>query len=106
MSVCHQCGAQAGSEKFCGVCGTRLERETAAAAFDDSLPPPPAASSEPAEADREKRHTSMAAPRGTGELVEESEAPGTSQISGPRRSKPKALEGGKVLNHRYEVVRR
>jgi serine/threonine protein kinase len=48
----------------------------------------------------------MAAQRGTGELVEEGEPSGTSPTSSSRRSKPKALEAGKVLNHRYEVVRR
>ena len=50
----------------------------------------------------------MAAQRGTGELVEEGESSGTgtSQPFNARRSKPKALEAGKVLNHRYEVVRR
>jgi len=107
MAVCHQCGAQSGDEKFCGVCGTRLQRETAAVPFGDSLtPPPPAASSQSSEAPHGERHTSMAAQRGTGELAEEPESSGTSQPGSARRGKPKALEAGKVLNHRYEVVRR
>jgi serine/threonine protein kinase, bacterial len=107
MSVCHQCGAQTGNEKFCGVCGARLERETTAAgALDDALtPPPPVDSSQSAEIPQQ-RHTSMAAQRGTGELVESDDSSGTSSPSSGRRSKPKALEAGKVLNHRYEVVRR
>src|SRR5580765_5178085 len=72
MPVCHQCGAQAGNEKFCGVCGSRLPRETVAAASGDSLVPPPGTSSSPpSEPNREERPTSMAAQRGTGELVEE-----------------------------------
>lgn len=107
MPVCHQCGAQAGNEKFCGVCGSRLPRETVAAASGDSLvPPPETSSSPPSGPNREERPTSMAAQRGTGELVEEGEPSGTSPTSSSRRSKPKALEAGKVLNHRYEVVRR
>jgi serine/threonine-protein kinase len=109
MAECHQCGASTGDEKFCGVCGTRLQRETAAVPFGDSLtPPPPAASSQTSAANSHDRHTSMAAQRGTGELVEENEPAGTgsSPTGGSRRSKPKALEAGKVLNHRYEVVRR
>jgi len=109
MAECHQCGALTGDEKFCGVCGTRLQRDTAAVPFGDSLtPPPPAASSQTSAANSHDRHTSMAAQRGTGELVEENEPAGTGAppTGGSRRSKPKALEAGKVLNHRYEVVRR
>jgi len=109
MAECHQCGASTGDEKFCGVCGTRLQRDTSAVPFGDSLtPPPPAASSQTSAANNQDRHTSMAAQRGTGELVEENEPSGTgaSPAGGSRRSKPKALEAGKVLNHRYEVVRR
>src|ERR1051325_10078294 len=113
MAVCHQCGASTGDEKFCGVCGTRLQRDTAAVPFGDSLtPPPPSASSQSSsrssEAMSPDRHTSMSAQRGRGELVEENElcGTGTSETSSPRRSKPKTLEAGKVLNHRYEVVRR
>src|ERR1044071_5147648 len=105
MPVCHQCGATTGNEKYCGVCGTRLQQDTSAVPLSDSLTPPgPAGSSA---SSPEDRHTSIAAQRGTGELVEENEpaGTGTSQPSS-RRSKPKALEAGTVLTHRYEIVRR
>ncbi len=49
------------------------------------------------------------AAKGTGELMESEEGPGETSRAGDvpaRRSKPKALAGGKVLNHRYEIVRR
>ena len=48
----------------------------------------------------------MSAQRGTGQLEPESGPSATSQPSTARRSKPKALESGKLLNNRYEVVRR
>src|SRR6184192_1725394 len=107
MAVCHQCGATTGNEKFCGVCGVRVAIETAA-----TLPPEPApdaqpsASAEAPQPPRAERPTSMSAQRGTGQLEPESGASETSQPSTARRSKPKALESGKLLNNRYEVVRR
>jgi serine/threonine protein kinase, bacterial len=108
MALCHQCGAETGDEKFCGVCGARQQRETSGSELGESTVPP----AEPADAQpqqqraREDRHTSMSSQRGTGELAEEADPAGTSRASGGRRGKPKTLEAGKVLNHRYEVVRR
>src|SRR5437667_12184555 len=58
---------------------------------------------------KQERPTSMSSQRGTDELNEDSESSSrTSPASGTasRRSKPKALEAGKVLTHRYEIVRR
>jgi serine/threonine protein kinase, bacterial len=108
MAVCHQCSAETGDEKFCGVCGARQARDTAGSQLGESTVPPeqPAAATSRQEPLREDRATSMASQRGTGELAEEADPAGTSRASGERRGKPKALETGKVLNHRYEVVRR
>lgn len=106
MAVCHQCGNTTGTEKFCGVCGSRQALETSAALpLEPGAPPPPEPVAEEIQPNREKRPTSMAAQRGTGELAPENEPAETSPTS-PRRSKPQALESGKVLNNRYEVVRR
>src|SRR5204863_5233609 len=105
MPVCHQCGATPASEKFCGVCGVRQAQETSAVPPAESATPAPTTGPQDAAPPREERPTSMSVQRGTGELVEEHEPTGTSQGSS-RRSKPKALEAGKVLNSRYEVVRR
>ena len=48
--------------------------------------------------------------RGTGEIVAEPEGVGATSRAGDESSakdqNPKALAGGKVLNHRYEIVRR
>ena len=52
---------------------------------------------------------SAASTRGTGELAESLQLPGETSRAGEtpdRRPKPKALTGGKVLNSRYEIVRR
>jgi serine/threonine-protein kinase len=98
MPACRECGADiALDENFCGGCGARLKT-------DEPVPEDQLSKSigvggstlvpEPAEGS------------GTGE-VEEPEIGATSRASDrPRRSKPKALAGGKVLNHRYEIVRR
>src|SRR5262252_7179688 len=108
MAACHQCGAETGDEKFCGVCGARQQRETAGSQLGVSTVPPedPADAPPPPNPAREDRHTSMSSQRGTGELAEEADPSGTSRAGGGRRGKPKALKAGKVLNNRYEVVRR
>src|SRR5215831_15088813 len=111
MPTCHQCGGTTANEKFCGVCGARQQRETAETP-PAAEPPPDAAPEQPATLigqpapSREERPTSMSPQRGTGELADESDSSGTSHTGSPRRGKPKALEAGKLLNHRYEVVRR
>jgi serine/threonine-protein kinase len=106
MAVCHHCGNTTGEEKFCGVCGVRQSMATAAAPIPEQVvPQTPATADEAPQTPREERPTSMAAQRGTGELTPDNESSDTSHTS-PRRGKPKALEPGKVLNNRYEVVRR
>src|SRR5262245_21105421 len=105
MAACHQCGAETGDEKFCGVCGARQARDTAGSQLGESTVPPELPAAAPPRA-REDRGTSMSSQRGTGELAEAADPAGTSRASGARRGKPKALEAGKILNNRYEVVRR
>jgi serine/threonine protein kinase len=105
MPACNNCGAITENEKFCGVCGSRQQRETSAAMPEMGITTVQPAPSSEAEPPREERHTSMSQQRSTGELAADNEPAGTSQPSA-RRGKPKALEGGKVLNNRYEVVRR
>src|SRR5437588_6242934 len=117
MALCYKCGADiAPDEKFCGKCGTPQKRddlisstggdsrsdgmishysEKFADGMSTMVPP-------------EEQPQSTAA-RGTDGLSESQESPGeTSRADGvpERRQKPKALAGGKVLNNRYEVVRR
>lgn len=118
MTLCCECGAGIGpDENFCGVCGARQKRE-------DSLPAMPGVvpiadqqgmvshysekladgNSTIAPPEEESASTHM-----TGELAESSQFPGETSRSGEvpeRRPKPKALTGGKVLNNRYEIVRR
>jgi serine/threonine-protein kinase len=108
MAACHQCGAETGDEKFCGVCGARQQRETADSQLGESTVPPEQPASAPPQPPpaRADRGTSMSSQRGTGDLAEEADPAGTSRPGGGRRGKPKALAAGKVLNNRYEVVRR
>jgi len=112
MAVCFQCGAAINAdENFCGVCGTRQEHDetnslstdAAANVQHDTYP------EGMKEVPNQDRHTSTSSQRGTDELNEDSEfASRTSRTSevASRRGKPKTLEAGKVLTHRYEVVRR
>src|SRR5438105_4260829 len=61
------------------------------------------------EVPNQDRLTSTSAQRGTDELNEDSEFASRTSRTGEvasRRGKPKTLEAGKVLTHRYEVVRR
>ena len=112
MAVCFQCGAAINAdENFCGVCGSPQERDEASSSTDaaahlqhDTYP-----EGMQKEIPKQERPTSMSSQRGTDELNEDSESSSrTSPASGTasRRSKPKALEAGKVLTHRYEIVRR
>jgi serine/threonine-protein kinase len=126
MNLCSKCGAQlAPDENFCGVCGTRQLRD------DTGLADPEGDASsanlentadgvttiDPSDSTfgvttlnkppEELSPTSSA--RGTGEVADD-EAPvsrtSRAETGTGRRSKPKALPAGKVLNHRYEIVRR
>src|SRR5881394_3800048 len=119
MPACTTCGANlAPDENFCGTCGARQTRDPMGVSstggtsqsggdgmvshysqkFADgnsTMAPPEDERGQPA--------------KGTGELMESEESPGETSRAGdapPRRIKPKALAGGKVLNHRYEIVRR
>jgi len=111
MVVCFQCGAAINAdENFCGVCGSRQDRDGSSSSPDvtenvqhDTYP------DGMKEVPNHERPTAMSSQRGTGELNEDSEfASRTSRTGGgsSRRGKPKALEAGTVLAHRYEIVRR
>ncbi len=122
MTTCCECGLSLGpDENFCGGCGARRQRDDTplvsksgsvssadrpsgivpdysqklvedGSTWTEETDPPPA----------DKR-------RGTGELVESSEfSSKTSRADAvpDKRPKPKALAGGKILNGRYEIVRR
>jgi serine/threonine-protein kinase len=107
MPACKDCGAEVAlDENFCGSCGGRVEAddpsiESAAAGSGLSQDPgvgsntwgPPKDEAQPAAS--------------TGEVEEP--APGATSRAGddrPHKTKPKALASGKILNHRYEIVRR
>src|SRR5215471_5486911 len=106
MASCHQCAAEIGEEKFCGVCGARQARDTADSQLGESTVPPELPGAGPTPPAHTDRGTSISSQRGTGDLAEESDPAGTSRAGGGRRGKPKALAAGKVLNNRYQVVRR
>ena len=103
MPACRQCGGNvAFDENFCGGCGAQLKIDEPLADVQphadlsksfgvggSTLVP----EAEPADA-------------GTGEVEDGSGATSRAGDQRSRRSKPKALAGGKVLNHRYEIVRR
>jgi len=128
MTLCSECGAHvAPDENFCGTCGARQH---------DDPPAPSGSVGAAAEAAAERGNISKystlaadgnstwgqpetgetAAPGtgqtvapGTGELAESPELSSkTSRVDDvlEKRQKPKALAGGKILNHRYEIVRR
>jgi len=111
MAVCFQCGAAINAdENFCGVCGSRQDRDGFSSSPNvtenvqhDTYP------EGMKEVPHQERPTSMSSQRGTGELSEDSEFASRTSRTGegsPRRGKPKALESGTVLTHRYEIVRR
>src|SRR5262245_22350741 len=121
MIHCSQCGASIGpDENFCGSCGTRnLRTESTsfpATANSDqiSISEETGESRVPQGFDAEstlapETNDPAPHPRGTGELDGSQAFPAKTSRAGEtpsRRAKPKALEAGKVLNHRYEIVRR
>src|SRR5256885_610550 len=119
MTACIHCGANIASEEnFCGTCGARQTRDPMGVSsaggtsqsgedgmvshYSQKLADGNSTMAPP----EDKRGQSA---KGTGELMESEESPGETSRAGdapPRRAKPKALAGGKVLNHRYEIVRR
>ncbi|HEX7722020.1 MAG TPA: protein kinase [Pyrinomonadaceae bacterium] len=111
MAVCIQCSAAINAdENFCGVCGSRQDRVGSSSSPDvtenvqhDTYP------AGMKDVPNQERPTSMSSQRGTGELNEDSEFASRTSRTGEapsRRGKPKALEAGTVLTHRYEIVRR
>src|SRR2546423_2647686 len=104
MPACKECGANVAlDENFCGSCGARLDLEEPA---ESSAPQTDLSKSLNVGGSTWQEDAKPAS--GTGEIEDEPEPGATSRAGaeGPRRSKPKALAGGKVLNNRYEVVRR
>jgi serine/threonine-protein kinase len=111
MTLCTQCGASiAPDENFCGTCGARQQRQDSGlvsgtgdqAPLDQSqqVAEPGIETVPPVPGTREQRHS-------TGELASAEFSSRTSRADGSdKRPKPKALSSGKVLNHRYEIVRR
>ena len=119
MNQCCKCGADVGpDENFCGVCGTRQIRDSALAPglVVNNEPPDLAAPGEGSQLSQSfdgertlepSQNNSAPSLRGTGDLNEDSSSKTSRADSVPdRRPKPKALVGGKVLNNRYEIVRR
>ena len=111
MAVCIQCSAAINAdENFCGVCGSRQDRVGSSSSPDvtenvqhDTYP------AGMKDVPNQERPTSMSSQRGTDELNEDSEFASATSRTGEvssRRGKPKALEAGTVLTHRYEIVRR
>jgi tRNA A-37 threonylcarbamoyl transferase component Bud32 len=124
-----RCGATLEpDENFCGSCGARRPGDdtpfvsgsgsvskAAGADSEDSNPVVSNYSSKLAEdgstwTEGDKAESKpVAAGRGTGEIAESAEfSSKTSRVDSvpDKRPKPKALAGGKVLNGRYEIVRR
>lgn len=120
MNLCCKCGADVGpDENFCGVCGARQVRDDSALApgiVVDNEPPSIASQSKGSQLSQSfdgertlepSQNNSTPSLRGTGDLNEDFSSKTSRADSVPdRRSKPKALVGGKVLNNRYEIVRR
>ena len=120
MAACCKCGANVGpDENFCGVCGARQVRDDSALAPGIPVDSELTIIASPKEAvqlfqsfDGEKTlepsHKNPNPPaRGTGDLSGDfSSKTSRADQTSNRRSKPKALAAGKVLNNRYEIVRR
>ncbi|PYS81162.1 MAG: hypothetical protein DMF70_09685, partial [Acidobacteria bacterium] len=122
MALCRKCGANvAPNENFCGSCGTPQPLD------DTPMPDAPSGGTdaqsvteEPkAEADDYSEKLALGdtwgppeeveSARGTGEIVESQPiSPATSRADAgeKRKPKPKTLPSGKILNGRYEIVRR
>jgi len=121
MTVCINCGANLGPEEnFCGVCGARQTREDSLLSSTGGVPAGDRQGMVSHYSEKLADGNSTIAPpeeesaitdKGTGSLAvaESLQFPGETSRAGEvpeRRSKPKALTAGKVLNNRYEIVRR
>lgn len=130
MTLCCECGAEiAPDEKFCGNCGAFQERDDTAVVAehasaggdieevteehrgvptDYSEKLPEGGSTWSAAEGEGKEALGEKAPS-TGEIAQSEDLPSsTTRVDGSKekRAKPKALTEGKVLNSRYEIVRR
>src|SRR2546425_10459724 len=124
MALCCKCGAgMAPGENFCGNCGSRQQRDNLPVvsggidleATADNVEIPVESQGLLVAEPSDKLVVEATAPSsanqssGTGEMAESEEFSSlTSRGDEParKRSKPKSLAAGKVLNSRYEIVRR
>ena len=125
MTLCSECGVSiTPGENFCGGCGARQQHDDTPAVSNSGSVGAPAEASPgdpqgtlskystlPADGDSTwgEAQTGETAAPGTGELAESPDLSSmTSRVDDvpEKRQKPKALGEGKVLNHRYEIVRR
>src|SRR5437016_1578179 len=124
MALCCKCGAgMAPGENFCGNCGSRQQRDDLPVvsggidleATADNVEIPVESQGLLVAEPSDKLVVEATAPSsayqssGTGEMAESEEFSSlTSRGDEParKRSKPKSLVAGKVLNNRYEIVRR
>ena len=117
MALCLECGANlAPEENFCGSCGARQSQELAKPAGDadseNSLGTIAASTyaTVPTELDEATTGADSQPIEGTGQLSEDedevSSATEDSEVAPERKTRSTALPSGKVLNSRYEVVRR
>src|SRR5437870_4198164 len=124
MALCCKCSASiAPDENFCGTCGARQQRDDSPVvsggidleATADNIEIPVESQGSLIAEPSDKVVVEATAPSsasqssGTGEMAESAEFSSlTSRGDEParKRSKPKSLAAGKVLNSRYEIVRR
>src|SRR6266850_816550 len=123
MPVCAACGAGLrADESFCGKCGARRPLDDSAGVSRSGSANAPGdasgivsnysnnlADNGSTWTEQEASSAPAAPSRGTGEIAESddfsSKTSRTDDVP-DKRPKPKALAGGKVLNARYEIVRR
>ena len=116
-TTCHKCGASlAPDENFCGSCGSQRLRgsEPASDISAESKGVVTAEESENVAGPSEQEVVSGTETwkedevlgHGASESFEGEESLGTSRAGEGKKSRPKALSAGKILNNRYEIVRR
>lgn len=123
MILCSECGASLGpDESFCGRCGTPRQRDDApAVSSSGSVSNEAKAVGENSNAMVSDYSHKLAEDGSTWTEEKQNAAPSTGELGESaefssmtsradevpdKRPKPKALAGGKVLNSRYEIVRR
>jgi len=122
MALCGKCGANvAPNENFCGTCGTPQPLD------DTPMPDAPSGGTDAKAVTGESKDktadyseklalgdtwgpaSESESAAGTGEIVESepnSSATSRADAGEKRKPKPKTLPSGKILNGRYEIVRR